>query len=131
MLNYSNPQRNQPRIFLTPHSPDALMGSGSRPPTYRQSERRDSTFMAYVYILESLRDGRYYIGSTENLKQRLQHHSRGATPTTRRFGKIQLAFAQKYPTLHDARIVERKLKKLRRKDYIRKIIVQQFIKIQP
>ncbi|MEK7567254.1 MAG: GIY-YIG nuclease family protein [Patescibacteria group bacterium] len=34
--------------------------------------------MPYVYILKSLRDGRYYIGSTIDLDLRLQHHF-GAT----------------------------------------------------
>jgi len=85
--------------------------------------------MAYVYILESLRDGRYYIGSTENLEKRLKHHRGGFTPSTKRFGTIRLIFKQEYENIKDARHIERKLKNLKRKDYIDKIIEEGFIKL--
>jgi len=39
--------------------------------------------MSYVHILESLRDGRYYIGSTVDLDKRLKHHIGGFTPSTK------------------------------------------------
>ena len=87
--------------------------------------------MAYVYILESIRDKYYYIGSTNDLRTRLKHHIGGFTPSTKRLGKIKLVFNQYYSTLEEARKIERKLKKLKRKDYIRKIIKEGFIKIRP
>lgn len=86
--------------------------------------------MAYVYILESITDGRYYIGSTVDLDKRLYHHIGGHTPTTKRFGKVKLVFKQEYDSLKDARIIEKKLKKLRRKNYLRKIINEGFIKMR-
>jgi putative endonuclease len=86
--------------------------------------------MAYVYILESLTDGRYYIGSTTDLENRFKHHLGGYTPSTKRFGKIKLVFSQKYNTIKEARIIERKLKKLKRKDYIERIIKDRFIKMK-
>lgn len=85
--------------------------------------------MSFVYILKSLRDGRYYIGSTTNLESRLRHHKNGFTPSTKRFGEIKLIFQQEYKSLKDARYIERKLKKLKRKDYLDKIIKDGFIKI--
>ncbi len=85
--------------------------------------------MAYVYFLKSLRDGRYYIGSTDNLEKRLKHHMGGHTPSTKRFGGIELVFKQWYESLKDARIIEMKLKKLKRKDYLDKIIKDGFIKM--
>ena len=33
--------------------------------------------MYYVYLIESLKDGRYYIGQTNNLEERLKYHNRG------------------------------------------------------
>ena len=87
--------------------------------------------MAYVYILESIDDGRYYIGSTKDLKTRLKHHLGGHTPSTKRFGRIKLVFSQEYATLKEARIIEKKLKKLKRKDYLQKIINDGFIKMKP
>ncbi len=85
--------------------------------------------MAHVYILESQVDGRYYIGSTNNIEQRIRHHQSGGTPTTKRFGRVELVFKQEYSTLQDARRIERKLKKMKRKDYLRKIIKNKIITI--
>jgi len=89
------------------------------------------TTMPYVYILESLDDGRYYVGSTADLGKRLRHHIGGFTPSTKRFGKVKLVFQQEYDTLKEARFIERRLKKLKRKDYLKKIIEDGFIKIMP
>ena len=46
-------------------------------------------------------------------------------------GGVHLVFSQKYENLNDARSVERKLNKLKRKDYIKKIIKDGFIKMRP
>jgi putative endonuclease len=87
--------------------------------------------MANIYILESLKDGRYYIGSTINLETRLKHHQGGHTPSTKGFGEIKLVFSQQYNSLKEARIIEKRLKKLKRKDYIKKIIEDGYIKMIP
>ena len=83
----------------------------------------------FVYILKSTQDGRYYIGSTTDLEQRLKHHHGGHTPTTKRFGTVELVFHQKYATISEARSVEMRLKKLKRRDYIERIIREGIIKI--
>jgi putative endonuclease len=85
--------------------------------------------MPCVYILKSLRDGRYYIGSTVDLRTRLKHHLGGYTPSTKRFGEIELKFSQDYSTLEQARQIERRLKKLKRKDYIDKIVKDGLIRM--
>lgn len=86
--------------------------------------------MAWVYILKT-ESGKYYIGSTGNLESRLKHHQNGATPSTFRMGKNSLVFKQKYKTLKQARYIERRLKKMKRRDYIEKIIRDGKIKIAP
>jgi putative endonuclease len=78
--------------------------------------------VAYVYILKSERDGRFYIGSTTNLSARLKHHFGGHTYSTKRFGFKKLVLKQKYGTLQEAIKVERWLKKLKRRDYVEKIV---------
>jgi len=83
--------------------------------------------MAYVYILRS-DVGRNYIGSALYLGPRLRHHRGGFTPSTKRLKAFKLVFAQKYPTLKQARAIERRLKKLKRKDYIEKIVRDGVIK---
>ncbi|MBS3770362.1 MAG: GIY-YIG nuclease family protein [Bacteroidales bacterium] len=37
----------------------------------------------YVYILQSLKDNKYYIGSTSNVDKRLQFHNTGSQRSTR------------------------------------------------
>lgn len=84
----------------------------------------------YVYILEDER-GTLYIGSTSDLERRLREHARKTTHTLKRLKFPKLVLSQAYPTLLEARHVELKLKKLKRKDYIKKIISDGYIKIKP
>ena len=81
-----------------------------------------------VYILKSA-DGKYYLGSTNNLKRRLSQHRSGHTWTTQRFDNFSLVFSQKFPSLAVARKVELRIKKLKRKDYIDKIVIDGYIKM--
>lgn len=86
--------------------------------------------MAWVYILQT-EAGKYYIGSTSDLEVRLKHHFNGHTPSTKRLKATSLALAQEYTDLKIARAVEAKLKRLKRKDYIEKIIEDGYIRIVP
>ncbi len=85
--------------------------------------------MAFVYILEN-EQGKHYIGSTTNLEERIKHHQGGHTPSTKRLGNLKLVFQQEYPTLGEARTIEGRLKKLKRKDYIENIVRDGYIKMQ-
>jgi putative endonuclease len=86
--------------------------------------------MAFVYILQNEKN-QYYIGSTDNVDERMKHHLGGYTPSTSKMGKLKLVFKQEYLTLGEARRIEFRLKKLHRHDYISKIIADGFIKIRP
>ncbi len=86
--------------------------------------------MAWVYILTTRAD-KYYIGSTVDLIQRIKHHQGGHTPSTAKLGFGECIFSQEYATLSEARVIEKKLKKLKRKDYLEKIIKDGFIKMKP
>ena len=72
----------------------------------------------------------FYVGSTENLSRRLNQHKSGHTQTTRSMLQPKLVFEQKYQTIEEARAVEKRIKNLKRKDYIEKIIKDGYIKIQ-
>ena len=78
--------------------------------------------MAYVYILQSLKNKRYYIGSTENIQQRFLTHQSGYVKATKNLLPLQIVLQQEYPGIVIARRIERKLKKLKRRDYIAKIV---------
>ncbi len=71
------------------------------------------------------------MGSTKNIVERVKHHRNGYTPSTKKLGVVTLVFSQEYTTVSMARSVERKLKKLKRKDYLEKIVRDGFINIRP
>ena len=85
--------------------------------------------MSYVYILKN-KIGKLYIGSTTNIVRRIKQHQQGHTPSTKKLGKMELVFSQKFDNLDMARKIEMKLKKLKRKDYIEKIIKDGIIKMK-
>ena len=82
----------------------------------------------YVYILQDEKEV-YYIGSTNNLTRREYQHKHKHTYTTARMTKPSIVFTQEFDSLEIARKIELRLKKLKRKDYVRKIIQDGFIKI--
>jgi predicted GIY-YIG superfamily endonuclease len=86
--------------------------------------------MAWVYILQT-KAGKYYVGSTTDIDERLKHHIGGYTPSTKSLGVEQLLLKQEYKTLVEARSVEQKIKNLKRKDYIVKMLQDGYIKIMP
>lgn len=81
----------------------------------------------FVYILQST-DRRYYVGSTVELDRRIRQHKSGHTHTTKRMAEANLVFSQEFETIKEARIVEKKIKSWKRKDFIEKIISDGFIK---
>ena len=83
----------------------------------------------YVYILRS-GDGVLYIGSTDDPKRRFYQHRIGHTQTTRNRKINSIALVQEYSSLEEARSVERRLKNMKRKDYLEKMITDGYIKIK-
>ena len=83
----------------------------------------------YVYILED-EDNRYYVGSTNNIVRREYQHIHKHTYSTSRTKEPRMVFNQEFDSLGIARKIELKLKKLKRKDYLNKVIKDGFIKIK-
>jgi len=46
--------------------------------------------MWYVYILKSLKDGRLYVGSTNDLKRRFREHKDGLCESTQHLAPVNL-----------------------------------------
>lgn len=84
---------------------------------------------SYVYILKDKR-GRFYVGSTLDMERRLKQHFSRHTQTTRNMKEPELVLSQEYENLETARRVERKIKKLKRKDYIEKMVKDGHIKMK-
>ena len=83
----------------------------------------------YIYILKD-DNGKYYVGSTDNVQRRMKQHNAGHTQTTRNMKDLELVFSQEYASLTEVRMIERKIKKLKRKDYIGKIVKDGYIRMK-
>jgi putative endonuclease len=69
--------------------------------------------MAYfVCILRSLKDGRLYTGCGGSVRERLDHHNRGGTQSTRNRRPLELMYVEEYPDKPSAMARERQLKSL-------------------
>jgi putative endonuclease len=67
--------------------------------------------MYYLYILKSLKDFGYYIGSTDNISKRLEEHNRGKTKSIKHRLPFELVHAKQFNTKKEARQKEIQLKK--------------------
>jgi len=75
----------------------------------------------FVYILK-LKDGKYYIWSTNNLERRTQQHMNGKALATKYMKPIELLYYKEYTTVHEARSVEYHLKKQKDRNQIEKFM---------
>jgi len=64
----------------------------------------------YVYVLQSLKDGRLYTGVTANLNRRLAEHNAGKTSSLRARRPLKLAYSEEYATRGEALARERYFK---------------------
>jgi len=58
--------------------------------------------MHYTYIVQSARDNKFYIGQTNNLKQRLKEHNSGLVRTTKNRKPLKLVYYETYNTRKEA-----------------------------
>jgi putative endonuclease len=78
--------------------------------------------MYFVYILQSLRDQHYYIGSTSNLEQRLAYHNSGRQRSTKRRIPFALIHHEIFETKHRALEREKQIKSYKGGEAFKKII---------
>lgn len=64
----------------------------------------------YVYVLQSIKDNKFYIGSTPDLQERFKEHSKGKAGSTKTRLPVKLIFYEAYLNKYDA---------LRREDYLK------------
>ena len=58
--------------------------------------------MWFVYVLKSLKDGKYYIGSTSDLKRRIHQHNQGGNTSTKHRRPLELVYSETYNTEEEA-----------------------------
>jgi len=78
--------------------------------------------MCYVYVIRSLKNKRYYIGSTNNLERRLKEHNHNKIKSLKNKGPFVLVYKEEYKTLREARQRERKIKSYKGGNAFKKLI---------
>jgi putative endonuclease len=76
----------------------------------------------YTYVLYSKKLDKFYIGSTNDLKRRIQEHKRGKTYTTYRMKDFKLIYCEICLLKKDAQDREKQLKTGFGRGYLRKRI---------
>ena len=78
--------------------------------------------MYYVYILQSVSEGKYYIGSTRDVAQRITRHNARMVPSTKRYCPWKLIYTEVFNTPSEARKREREIKAWKNPAYMVKTL---------
>ena len=78
--------------------------------------------MYFVYILQSRRTGRFYIGQCDHLIERFREHQRGFNKSTRNRGPWWMPYYEMHETRSAAMLRESGIKKKKSAKSIRAII---------
>ncbi len=76
----------------------------------------------YLYVLQSQKNGKYYVGITKDIKSRLNQHNRGAGKSTKSSKPWSLLYIEEYNSLSDASKRERYIKNQKSRLYIENLI---------
>ncbi len=90
---------------------------GSSPPGSTSWDR----LMWWVYVLKSLKNGRLYIGSTNDLERRLAEHNSGKNKYTRHVRPLQLVYNE---------VCDGRLEARRRESYLKSGQGREFLKLK-
>jgi len=80
---------------------------------------RDYIVMFYTYILKSQKSGRWYTGSTNDLRKRLKQHNEGKSTWTKSKGPWDLIYYEAFLNEEDSRSREKYLKSGMGKRYLK------------
>lgn len=85
--------------------------------------------MYYVYVLQSLRDGKFYKGMTADLRKRVKEHNSGKNKSTKYRRPLKIVYYEAYLLKKDAKEREKYLKTSMGKRVLKKQL-RNFIKMQ-
>lgn len=78
--------------------------------------------MFYVYVLQSLKNNRFYTGSTDNLERRLHEHNSGLSKYTKSTRPFKLMYFEMFDNRSDAIKREKYFKTGKGREELREII---------
>ena len=76
----------------------------------------------FVYIIQSNKDGSYYVGSTQDLEERLRRHSQGRAKYTKAKRPWELVYSEEFPDRSSATERENEIKSKKKKRYIETLV---------
>ncbi len=80
----------------------------------------------YTYVLKSDKDGKLYVGTTSNLRERLKKHKNGLVPSTKFRRPIKLIYFEVCLDREDAYRRERYLKTGMGKRYLKTVYKEHY-----
>src|SRR5713101_10002667 len=79
--------------------------------------------MAYhLYILQSESTGRFYVGQTEHLKERVEYHNANYSLSLRNRGPWKLMYSEQYETRREAMRREQYIKRQKDRHFIEALL---------
>src|SRR3989338_3336410 len=78
--------------------------------------------MHYVYVLESLKNGKHYIGFTANLEKRIKQHNAGKTKGNKGYGPFKLIYKEEYTSSTEAIKRENYIKRKKSRKFIESLV---------
>jgi len=76
----------------------------------------------FVYIIKSQKDGSYYVGSTQDIEERLIRHNQGRSKYTKKRGPWEVVYQEEYSKRGDAVKRENAIKNRKSSDYIENLV---------
>jgi len=78
----------------------------------------------FVYILQSQKDRKYYVGHTSDIDRRMKDHNRGKSKSVRNRGPFQLIYKEPFASRLDAIEREKQIKRYKSGDAFKRLIQQ-------
>jgi putative endonuclease len=76
----------------------------------------------FVYILQSETTGRYYIGQTKNLEERVSYHNANYSLALRNRGPWMLVYSEEYSSRSEAVQREADIKRQKSREFIASLV---------
>jgi putative endonuclease len=80
----------------------------------------------FLYILRSESNGKYYVGTTKTIENRLDQHNRGAGKSTKSGRPWRLIYKEEYDTRLEAAKREKQVKDQKSRAYIENLVISIF-----
>ncbi len=80
--------------------------------------------MFFVYILESIASGKFYIGQTSDLNSRVKRHNEGRNKYTKSYRPWKLIYWNEYSSRNQALRIEKKLKSMKKRKAVIDFVIE-------